>query len=152
MVIVDLSWSRSITQTGPDQTFKHYLVLKNSKAPPSEFVLSGIFQIDPHNFFMASDAKWNPNNSVSTHLDQVRASCLLLPVDHDTDFNFSAQQFPMIIGNLQAIENLANPQHACSTSSFIINNSNSIKITHRIFIVSTSFNLLHQLHSSTFFL
>jgi hypothetical protein len=33
------------------------LVPRGSQAPISEFVLSGIFQINPQNFFMTSDSK-----------------------------------------------------------------------------------------------
>jgi hypothetical protein len=57
------------------------LVPRGSQAPISEFVLSGIFQINPRNFFMTSDGKWNPNNTLRTCLDQVKATCHLLPVD-----------------------------------------------------------------------
>lgn len=67
------------------------LILKTSQAPHSEFVLSGIFQIDVRNFFMTSDAKWNSNNPLGTRLDQAKASCTLLPVDRNTEFDFSAQ-------------------------------------------------------------
>ena len=122
------------------------LILKGSQALHSELVLSGIFQIDTHNLFMTSDTKWNSNNPLSTCLDQAKATCNLQPVNQNTDFEFSAQHFPNIIGNLHAIKNLANPQRSRDTSSIIVNNSNAIKIIHHLFIVSQSFNFLDTHH------
>lgn len=74
------------------------LILKGSQAPHSEFVLSGIFQINVHNFFMTSDAKWSSNNPLGTCLNQAKVSCNLLPVDWNTEFDFSAQHFPKSSG------------------------------------------------------
>jgi hypothetical protein len=39
------------------------------KAKTSEFILSGIFAIDARNFFMTSDGKWNPNDTLGMHFE-----------------------------------------------------------------------------------
>ena len=65
------------------------LVPKKGDESISEFILSGIFQIDAWYFFMTLDGKWNANNMIGTHFDQVKPSCHLLPVQHDSDFAFS---------------------------------------------------------------
>ena len=111
------------------------LVPKNSQTGLLEFILSGIFQIDARNFFMTSDGKWNLNNPLGTRLDQVKATCHLLPVDHNLDFTFSSRDYPNIIGNLHAIENLANQRRSHDTTSIIVGESNTIKIMHHLFIV-----------------
>jgi hypothetical protein len=115
------------------------LVLKRNQEPPSELVLSGVFQVDACNFFMTSDGKWNPNNPLGTCLDQVKVTCHLLPVDRNPEFNFSIQHFPNIIGNLCTIEGLANPRRSHDTASIIANDSNAIKIMHCLFMVCLSF-------------
>ena len=56
------------------------LVPKDAEESILEFILSGVFQIDTQNFFMASDGKWNPNNTIGTNFEQVKPSCHLLPV------------------------------------------------------------------------
>ena len=59
------------------------LVPKNADESISEFILCGVFQIDTQKFFMTSDGKWNANNMISTHFEQVKLSCHLLPVQHE---------------------------------------------------------------------
>ena len=121
------------------------LVTKGSHAPLSEFLLSGIFHVDARNFFMTSDAKWNPNNPLGSCLDQAKATCNLLPVNRNPKFTFSTQHFPNIIGNLCAIENLTNQRQSQDIASIIGNDSCSIKIIHKLFIVSLFVNLLNTL-------
>ena len=114
------------------------LVPKGSHTALSEFILAGIFQIDARNFFMTSDGKWNSNNPLGTRLDQVKATCHLQPVDRNPDFAFSAHDYPNIIGNLRAIESLANPRRSHDTTSIIVSDSNMIKIMHHLFVVFNS--------------
>lgn len=117
------------------------LVPKGTQMPLTEYLLGGIFQIDARNFFMTSNGKWNPNNPLNTRLEHVKATCHLLPVERNSEFNFSAQHFPTIIGNLRAIENLANPRRSHDTTSIIDKDSNTIKVMHRLFIVSLFFQI-----------
>ena len=126
------------------------LVAKGSHAPLSEFLLSGIFHVDARNFFLTSDAKWNPNNPLGTRLDQAKATCNLLPVDRNPEFTFSAQHFPNIIGNLRAIENLANQRRSRDIASIIGNDSCSIKIIHKLFVVSFFDDSLNSLTKKKF--
>ena len=76
------------------------LVPKNADQPISEFILCGIFHINAQNFSMTSDGQWNANNMIGTCFEQVKPSCHLLPVQHDPDFAFSLDDFPVIIANL----------------------------------------------------
>ena len=114
------------------------LIPKIANNKISEFILTDVFQIDARNFFMTSDGKWNSNNPLSTRFDQVKPSCYLLPVQRDTDFSFSANDFPTIVSNLRAIENLSNPRKSRDTHSVIVEDSNqstAIKLTHHLFVV-----------------
>jgi hypothetical protein len=71
-----------------------------------EFILTGVFEIDPRTFFMMSDGKWNCNNPLGTCFQQVKPTCDLLPVLHNDDFSFSLDDFPAILSNLCAIEDV----------------------------------------------
>jgi hypothetical protein len=114
----------------------NFLIPKESNTDKnlSEFVLTGVFEIRVRNFFMTSDGKWNANNLIGTRFDQVKPSCLLLPVDRNPDFSFSANDFPRIISNLCTIENLANMRKFRNMFSLTItsdpNQPLSIKLTH----------------------
>jgi hypothetical protein len=105
----------------------------------SEFLLSGIFQIDARNFFMSSDGKWNSNNTLGTRLDQVKPTCHLLPVQRDTDFIRSFEDFPTIVDNLRAIEALGDARKTRDTMSVVVSDpmhsTSAIKLTHHLFIV-----------------
>jgi hypothetical protein len=121
------------------------LIPKDSENELSEYVLTGIFQIDAHNFFMTSDGKWNSNNVIGTHFHQVKPTCHLLPVQRNPEFEFSYTDFPSIIGNLHAIESLANPRKTRDTTSIVIGESgqlSSIKLTHHLFVVRRFFFIL----------
>ena len=111
------------------------LVQKNINDSPSEFILTGIFQIDGRNFFMTSDGKWNPSNPIGTRFDQVKPTCHLLPVQRNANFPTSSTDFPSIINNIHAIESLANPHKSHDNSSIVIGNSTAIKLTHHLFTV-----------------
>ena len=120
------------------------LVPKETESPLSEFVLTGIFQIDARNFFLTSDGKWNSNNPLGTHFDQVKPSCHLLPVQRDHDFIFSSTDFLTIVSNLRAIESLANTRKTHDNLSVIIGDagqSSAIKLTHHLFVVRYTFPL-----------
>jgi hypothetical protein len=71
------------------------LVSKDTNKKISEFILTGIFEIDAKNFIMTSDGKWNSNNPIGLH--QVKPSCHLLPVRQDHEFSYSINDFPAII-------------------------------------------------------
>jgi hypothetical protein len=127
------------------------LVPKNSDNKLTEFIITGVFEISPRNFFMTSDGKWNPNNLIGTRFDQIKPSCLLLPVDRDPDFSFSSTDFPQIISNLHAIENLGNPRKSRDIFSLITTDPNqppSIKLTHHLFIVRLFQYLKHPTNLS----
>jgi hypothetical protein len=112
------------------------LVAKDSDKPISEFVLAGVFQVDARNFFMTSDGKWNANNPYGTRFDQVKPSCHLLPIQRDTDFHYSSEDFATVIANIKAIENLANPRKTREHISVVTENPVAIKLSHTLFVVS----------------
>jgi hypothetical protein len=105
----------------------------------SEFILSGIFQIDARNFFMTSDGKWNSNNTLGTRFEQVKPSCLLHPVQRDAEFIRSLKDFPIIIENLRTIEALGDPRKTRDNISIVVNDpmhsTSAIKLTHHLFVV-----------------
>ena len=107
------------------------------KSSQKEFILSGVFEIDARHYFMTSDGKWSVTNSFGTRLQQVKPSCNLIPPQRETDIHFSKDDFPKIINNLRAIENLANPRKSRDTHSLIVDDSGSpaIRLTHHLFIV-----------------
>ena len=114
------------------------LVPKDKDKKGSEFVLTGIFEIDPRNFFMTSDGKWNSNNPLGTRFDQVKPSCQLLPVQRNDEFSYSIEDYPAIIANIHSIENLANPRKSRDIHSIIIGDAvqaSAIRLTHHLFVV-----------------
>jgi hypothetical protein len=116
----------------------YMLVPKEDNSKISEFILAGVFEVDARNFFMTSDGKWNQSNAFGTRFDQVKPACRLLPVQRDKDFSFSADDFPTIITNIHAIENLANPRKTRDTHSIIVEEVGHpplIRLTHHLFIV-----------------
>jgi hypothetical protein len=118
------------------------LVPKKKINDISEFILAGVFEIDPRNFFMTSDAKWTQTNPFGTRFQQIKPACYLLPVQHDKEFSFSAEDFPTILANLRTLENMENPRKQHETHSVIVNNppnSSAIKITHHLFTVCLLF-------------
>jgi hypothetical protein len=88
---------------------------------------------------MASDGKWNANNTFGTHLDQVKPSCHPLPIQWDPNFAFLLDDFPVIISNLHAIESLADSRKACDTLSIVVGEGMhsmcAIKLTHMLFVI-----------------
>ena len=114
------------------------LIPKDNSSSLSEFILSGVFEIDARNFFMTSDGKWNPNNPLNTRFEQVKPSCHLLPVQRNSDFSFSSNDFQKILNNLKAIEGIANPRKSRDHTSVIVGDtvqSSAIKLTHHLFTV-----------------
>jgi hypothetical protein len=104
----------------------------------SEYILTGIFQVEPRDFFFTSDGKWNANNPLGTRFDQVKPSCHLVPIERDEEFSFSKEDYPTIIANIRQIENLANPRKTRDVYSTIVEDHErriAIKLTHQLFIV-----------------
>ena len=111
------------------------LAPKDKDAKFSEFILTGVFEIDPRSFFMTSDGKWNCNNPLNTRFEQVKPTCHLLPVMRNEDFSFSTNDFPTILSNLRAMKD---PRKSRDTYSVILSDTNAIKLTHRLFTVNLS--------------
>jgi hypothetical protein len=119
------------------------LVPKDVEGSISEFILSGIFQVDARNFFMTSNGKWNSNNALGTRFEQVKPSCHPLPVHCDPEFAFSLHDFPMIMTTLRAIKNLADPHKSHDNISVIVGGAMqltcAIKLMHHLFVVHSYF-------------
>ena len=112
------------------------LISKDEDSDLSEFVLAGIFKIDARNFFMTSDGKWNSNSSVGNFF-QVKPSCLLVPIQRNSDLSLFSNDFPSIIGNIRAIEAITDPKKGHNITSIIANDSSTaMKLTHHLFVVS----------------
>ena len=115
------------------------LVPKDKASKISEFILGGIFEIDPRYFFMTSDGKWNQNNPLGNRFDQVKATCQLIPIKRNEDFSIINDDFSTIVKNIRAIQTIANPHKSRDVSSFLIGNPPNIKIIHHLFVVSPRF-------------
>jgi hypothetical protein len=121
-----------------NKDIKGDIFVPKDKNKLSELVISGIFEIDARNYFLTSDGKWNANNSLNTHFQQVKPSCHLLPVERDKEFAFSYEDFPTIVANLRQIEKIKNPHNTQGTYSTIVEEHGhpiAIKLSHHLFIV-----------------
>ena len=118
------------------------LVPKNNTNNISELVFAGVYEIDARNYFMTSDGKWNSNNPLGTRFDQVKPSCHLSSVQHNTDLAFSTEDYPSIVANIREIENLPGHHKNREIHSILIEEpgqSPIIKLTHHLFVVSLFF-------------
>lgn len=118
------------------------LVPKKNNRDLSEFILTGVFEVDRCNFFMTSDGKWTSENAVKSRFHQVKPSCLLLPVRRHPEFAFSSNDYPSIVENIRAIESSTNPRKSKEDASILINDSGispAIKVIHHLFIVRLFF-------------
>ena len=105
----------------------------------SEFLLTGVFQINARSFFMTSDRKWNSNNTLGSRFEQVKPSCHLSSVQHDLELAFSTEDYPSIVENIRVIENLPGHHKNREIHSILIEEpgqSPIIKLTHHLFVVS----------------
>ena len=113
-------------------------ILVPTKSPSvSEFLLAGVFQINARSFFMTSDGKWNSNNTLGNRFDQVRPSCHLSPVQHDSELAFSIEDYPAIVANIRAIENLPGHHKNREVHSILIEEPGQppiIKLVHHLFV------------------
>lgn len=124
------------------------LVPKENSNDITEMTFSGVFEVDARNFFMTSDGKWNSNNPLGSRFDQIKPSCRLLPVHRDDDFSLFENDFPKIVANIHAIENLGNPRKSHDTHSIIIDEPGrppQIKLLHHLFTVCC-FSLFRSRH------
>lgn len=68
------------------------------------FLLTGVFKIDPQNFFFTSDTRYNASSALNTRFEQIKPHCRLIPIHRHPELSFSSTDFPTIISNIQAIE------------------------------------------------
>ena len=76
------------------------LILKGSQKPYTKFVVTGIFQINPRNFFMISDGRWTSTNTFNSPFERVKLSCQLRPLEPDSRFDISIKNFPTVLSNI----------------------------------------------------
>ena len=125
-----------------NKNLKGEILVPTKSQSLSEFLLTGIFQIDARSFFLTSDGKWNSNNTLGTRFDQVKPSCHLSSVQHNTDLAFSTEDYPSIVANIREIENLPGHHKNREIHSILIEEpgqSPIIKLTHHLFVVSLFF-------------
>lgn len=119
------------------------LLISTLHDDPTEFILRGAFEIDKRDFFFIPEGNYRPNNQYDMKLAETKASCRLLPIRRDPNFNFSFEHFPNAISNLRKLESMApipKGHHVTSciypvseTSTITID---SIKISHPLFEVT----------------
>ena len=113
------------------------LVLKNSGRKPPELLLSGIFEIDQQNFFMAPDGGYMPLNAFNCSFIDTKLTCQLITVQHNTDFALAHSDFSAVIANIKALKRLI-PQKKGNTSVSCIRDTGgqiAIHINHALFAV-----------------
>ena len=120
------------------------LVLKGSQKPYTKFIVTGIFRINPRNFFMISDGRWMSMNTFNSPFEQVKISCQLCPLEPDSGFDISIKNFPTVLSNIWAIESLANPRKTHQHHSILCENPTAIKLSHLLFIVCLSYCNLYS--------
>ncbi|KAG1859458.1 hypothetical protein C8R48DRAFT_673992 [Suillus tomentosus] len=89
-------------------------VKQSSSDEPTEFIMSGVFQIDYCDFYFTLYSNFDPNNSFYSNFSEVKLSFHLLPVTQDASFNFSYDDISNIVENLCALEKKALKEKSCS--------------------------------------
>ena len=128
----------------------HRLIVKNNEEIPTEFLFSGIFEINCRDFYILPDGNFDPTGPFNKKNLKVKATCCLLPMWCEEYFNFSAQDFPTAIKNIRAIKKLAPLPKACDVHSMLVKTEDSsyvIKLSHALFKVST-ISSLPPLHNA----
>jgi hypothetical protein len=102
-----------------------------------EFIIHGVFQISRNDFFFTPDGNFNPSNVFHGRLADWKLSCQLTAACSKT-FDFSSEDFPTVLNNVSAFENLVPKERHYETLSVIRGTvgHRSIKLTHRLFEVS----------------
>jgi hypothetical protein len=123
------------------------LILKDSDAEPTEMILRGIFQIDKREFYMTSDAGYKSRNEWG--IEKSKPNCRLVPVIRDPSFNFTIIDFPKMLNNLHALENLI--PHGKNQVLSVIHHltgegdfHKSIRISHTLFVVSLAILIMPE--------
>ncbi|KAG2124066.1 hypothetical protein BD769DRAFT_1388879 [Suillus cothurnatus] len=100
-----------------------------------EFIIRGVFEISRKNFFFTPDGDFNPANVFHGRLADLKLSCRLT-AGRSKAFKFSSRDFPTVVNNLSAFENLVPKERYYETISVIqdaIGHGRSIKLTHNLF-------------------
>ncbi|KAL4062161.1 hypothetical protein J3A83DRAFT_4195719 [Scleroderma citrinum] len=115
------------------------LVYKGTERNAEEYTLSGIFEVDHCNCYLAPDGSFDPNNAFGQTFTDTKLNCQLQPVQCDLDFSFSAQDWLTLVQHIQKLEDMApleqgedrmNVLHVVQTSDL---DGGNIKIIHPLF-------------------
>ena len=82
------------------------LVPMNSGENPPELLLSGIFEIDWQNFFMAPDGGYTLLNTFNHSFIDTKLTCQLITVQRNTNFALAHSNFSAVIANIKVLERL----------------------------------------------
>lgn len=83
-----------------------------------EFIIRGVFQISRNDFFFTPDGNFNPANIFHGRLADLKLSCRLV-AGRSKSFKFSSRDFPAVLNNLSAFENLIPKERYYETLSVI---------------------------------
>ncbi|KAL4062796.1 hypothetical protein V8B97DRAFT_1877382 [Scleroderma yunnanense] len=83
------------------------LVYKGTERNAEEYTLSGIFEVDHCNCYLAPDGSFDPNNAFGQTFTDTKLNCQLQPVQCDLDFSFSAQDWLTLVQHIQKLEDMA---------------------------------------------
>lgn len=107
--------------------------------------MRGVFEIERRDFYMTSDANFDPRNDFNIKFETVKATCQLEVVNRDSRFGFSVTDYANVIKNIRALENLAPKQKGEIERLSVVTGSTNvasslnctIKLSHGLFTVNT---------------
>ena len=121
-----------------DKTVNGNVVIRKGDESPKELLFAGIFEVDARNFFMTSDAKFNPS-STPMRFEQIKPHCHLLPVRRCSQFAYSANDFSTVVSNIQAVEKMVSGRKGQDDVSIVVTSHGTptgIKLSHQLFKVT----------------
>jgi hypothetical protein len=151
--IISMAEYHSTHRTG------NQLIVKNQDVVPTEvrdlfspslnvyltwlqFIMTGVFQIEPREFWFMPDAGYKPSNSDNITFATTKATCLLGPVKRDKDFAFSLRDYDQITTNILGLQKLMPKQkgeveRTSALTEFTAGGSQLfIKLSHTLFKAS----------------
>ena len=116
-------------------------IVKGTAGNIVEFLISGIFEIDHHNFYMGAEGSYFPSSTFNCSIAATKLTCQLIPVAKDPTYQVSCDDFGVIAANINALEHVIGHKKGISTMSAVRepDGVTSIRLSHALFAVSNVF-------------
>lgn len=101
---------------------------------PTEFIMTGIFQISADNFFLTSDGRFKPGSGLK--FEDTKPSCRLI-MPNAPGWRITATESETIFNNVKALEKI-NISATSNLKSVVDNHPLSIKLSHLLFKKSSA--------------